>query len=122
MSRLGNPTREAASELGPPKRGAHVLLIQEHHLLESELEEATGWAHRHGWKAILGPADPGVGHGTSSGVEMLVQNPLGCHAPHGGHIIDRHRSIGAVVHIPGGGPILVCSTYLRTVEGPSGAN
>eukprot|EP00959_Pyramimonas_sp_CCMP1952_P305052 6384268-Pyramimonas_sp.AAC.1 len=49
-------------------------------------------------------------------------NSLGCHAPPGCHIIGQHRSIGAVVHTPGGDPILVCSTYLRTVEGLSEAN
>ena len=56
---------------------AHVVLIQEHKLLEADIPAASAWADRQGWSAVWQPAEPGRRGGASVGVAILARRGVG---------------------------------------------
>ena len=70
----------------------HVLCLQEHHLLQHQVDAASQWCAMNGYKSIWAAATPTPGDkGTSGGVATHVRDELGITeemrpkaAPHGG--------------------------------------
>ena len=92
---------------------AHVICLQEHHLRSKEdLDQASAWALRQGWKSFWVSALPGDGSGTRGGVAILARHFLGLHAL-GHHELVYGRAIGCIVQIPGGTSFAISSVYLQ---------
>ena len=119
-----NCTRWSAAKDWLSRTTAHVVLVQELHLVGDQVGEASQWGLRVGWKSMIVPAAPGIGLGTSGGVGIFVRDFLGCHdvAAREGPVLVPHRAAPAGVQIPGEVSILVVSAYLKDSEGLSEFN
>eukprot|EP00959_Pyramimonas_sp_CCMP1952_P116688 2438926-Pyramimonas_sp.AAC.1 len=81
---------------------AHVILMQEHHLVYDRVNEASQWASRRGWRPLWGPASPGEGNGSYGGVAIFTRAFLGLHENKGLSWNEPSRIISGIVCIPGG--------------------
>eukprot|EP00959_Pyramimonas_sp_CCMP1952_P313469 6561390-Pyramimonas_sp.AAC.1 len=96
---------------------AHVALGQEHRLKRGEeIDQASSWCCRNGWKCAFSPALDTQAGSTSAGVCVLVRDFLGLHLPRGGGEISPGRVIACEVHLPRGLHFLACSVYLYHAE------
>ena len=57
---------------------SHIVCLQEHHQRSKEdLDQASAWALRRGWKSLWVPALPGTNDGTRGGVAVFTRSFLG---------------------------------------------
>ena len=106
------------------KTEAHVVLGQEVHIKEAEVNEASEWAFKRGWKSVWSPAEPGQGErGTTGGVVILARSWLGLMEPPGQEAqVCPSRAVAAVLEAPGSRQIQLYSIYLHHGEGLSERN
>ena len=103
---------------------AHVVLGQEVHTKETEVNEASEWAFKRGWKSVWSPAEPGQGEkGTTGGVVILARSWLGLMEPPGQEAqVYPSRAASAVLEAPGPRQVQPYSVYLHNGEGLSERN
>ena len=105
------------------KTAAHVVLVQESHLLGEKADEASQIARRCGWKSVQAQALPGEGAGTSGGVMILVRSWVGiCYPDYIGHVVVPGRVVAARVDYPGFPPFVAISAYLVSGAGLAAEN
>ena len=96
-----------------------AIVVQEHKLRGSEVDEASSWAFSKGWKSCWSPAGSGPAGGASGGVAILVRDHLGLHDD---EEWSPHRMLSAVVDLPDGSCIALAAVYLISGEGASAGN
>ncbi len=102
---------------------AELVLLQEHHLPQSRIADASAWALRHGWHSLFLPAAEGTGGGWRGGVAILARPHIGLGAPVAGPIeVVPARAIAASVEPPGFRRTTVLSVYLEDGKGTSAVN
>ncbi len=102
---------------------AELVLLQEHHLPQSRIADASAWALRHGWHSLFSPAVEGTGGGWRGGVAVLARPHIGLGAPAAGPIeVVPARVLAASVEPPGFRRTTVLSVYLEDGKGTSAAN
>ena len=117
-----NGTTLAAIKEFAKKTEAIAILIQEHHVLEDEIEGHSKWFMGQGWASIWAPAKKTAGlkkkHGSQAGVAILVWKELGLKKPdYVGAILYTHRAVRAVLQAPPLPEILLVSVYLSVGVG-----
>ncbi len=97
---------------------AHVIALQELHLMGVDLLQAIDWARRRGWYMMVEPALPGQGSGSTGGVAILARTYLGMSVPvEGGHRLYAGRAIAARIQVPSCRPFVFYSLYLKDGAG-----
>ena len=97
---------------------AQVICLEEHKLCtKAEIDEASEWCARHGWKSIWGPANPSTEGGEASGgTAVLARDHLGLVGAD--TLLDPSaRVCAAKPDFPGGRRTLVIATYLKCSVG-----
>ena len=96
----------------------HVVLLQEHHLLEGEpIARAEDWLKGQGWQGLFEPAMPGKGTGSTGGVAVLARSGMGLRNPVEDMKCNGSRAKAAMVDLPGKRSVLCISLYLHDGRG-----
>ena len=112
-----NGTTLAAIKEFAKKTEAIAILIQEHHVLEEEIEGHSKWFMGQGWASVWASANKTVGlkkkQGSQAGVAILARKELGLKKPdYVDTILYPHRAVCAVLQPPPLPEILLVSVYL----------
>ncbi len=82
-----------------------VVLAQEHHLPPYKVPEASDWARRNNWHAMIVPAASTEAGGWSGGVAVIARPHAALSSPRiGSETIAEARIVAASVELPGIGP------------------
>ena len=78
-----------------------VVLVQEHHVLQSGVDHASQWVLRRGWKSLWNPAAPSAsasGRGSVGGTAIMVRRQFGLALPVGqdGVLVPARASAGII--------------------------
>ncbi len=102
---------------------ADVVLAQEHRLPPCRVPEASEWARRHNWHAMIIPAASTEAGGWSGGVAVIARPHAALSSPRiGSETIAEARIVAANIEPPGHRPTLVVSAYLQDGVGLAPVN
>ena len=83
---------------------AHIVLAQEHRLsAKGDIDQASSWCIRRGWRSLWAPANVTLADDTSGGVAIFVRSWIGLMELPGG-ISSPGRCLRSEVHFPLGRP------------------
>ena len=103
---------------------APVVLAQEVRVLEPQIDAASSWAKRYGWKSLFSAACPASARGPASGgVAIFVRDSIGLMRipEHPGPLVPA-RLLAGIYEAPGYGQVLLGPGWLITGEGASQDN
>ena len=130
-----NATTWSSAKLYLENTDADVIFLEEHHLLQDDVPEASRWSLRRGWKSVWTPAVPGAKADTSTrstqgGVAIFARRWLGLSkTPQENRSREEWptelvpgRLLTAKLLLPGGRPLALYGFYLKCREGMSAFN
>ncbi len=102
---------------------ADVILIQEHKVMNQQVDEMIAWLRARGWNALVAEAEEGPNGGPSAGVAVIARAHIGLSLPPvGTEAVVPARVVAAKIEAPGTRPFVALSAYLHDGEGLSSRN